>query len=757
MTGHSNEEKLEKLQARYDVLQVLTAIANIKDLTEKRNHEIAQHYLEEYRDKIPNYIKLYESGNYLTYSGDLYSERQIIGTVLNEVSSALNYDQYLRSIDERAAVLSGSSLFAKPGTFSYRNIKLTPAAFAPLKGNVLQADISNGVITDTQSHTTDIIAVLLIPLTCMSLIMPEKENGLYSLIKPTVKGQKQTIFTKISAAFLLCILIEALLYGTNFIIAGYLFGFGNTERLIQSVTGLIGCPFVFTDMQYFVVYLLTKLAAYFLTSLLILFLCVRLKKSSTVYAGASIIFGANFALYLSIDAQSQLSFFKRINLVPFLLVTPIYREYININFFSYPVNIIPVTWMTFGLSLLSLCVLTMVFFCRRTSNSSRQKTFAQFMASRIRLWNRYPVNLLGNELYKQLMENKVLIILLIFALIQGYSYSLMQYNPSLDEQFYKQYMKVLNGELTIEKMEYLKQEQEKFDKAAEGLRKLGENYAAGEINNAQYTVQSQYYQEILQKQKAFSRVKEQADYIIEQRKNSKNPYFIYDTGFGLLSTAGGNRMDLMSSIKICLVLIVCISSIFANEYSTGTIDLLHVCKNGRGKTFASKLLTGLIIMLILYFLTYFPDFYFILSNYGIGGMNAPACSLQNLSALPQNISVLQYFILIYTVRLFAAFIIMLFIIAVSLGIKNSFYTMATATAVAVIPIMICLFGSAAFEKIPFTSLLIANILFQGNSILIYNLCFSIPLSIFLLAISYRKFCGIHTATAKYHELSNISS
>lgn len=756
LSGYTNQEKLKKLQDRYDEIQVLIAIANIKDFTKNGNLEAAQHYLEEYKDKIPSYLKIYENGNYLKYSNNIYAERQIIGTVLNEINTSVNYDKYLQDIDEKAAILSSSSLFSKPGTFSYRNIKATPAAFAPLKGTVLKTDIPDGIIAATQSDTTDMAAVLLILLTCISLVIPEKENNLYTLTKPNVNGKSRTITAKISAAFLLCILIESLLYGTNFIVAGSLFGFGDTGRMIQSVTGFIGCPYVFTVSQYFIIYLLTKLAAYFLISLIVLFLCVSLRKSTIIYAAVSIIMGISFALYISIDPQSRLSFFKQVNLVPFLEVTPVYREYTNINLFSYPVNIVIAAWIVFGLSALILSILTIFLFCRQSSVISNQKSIAEFISNRLRLHGRYTVNLLGNELYKQFIGNKVFIVLMLFVIIQGYSYSLMQYSPSPDEQFYRQYMNVLQGPLTSDKVKYINQEQDKLNSAAEGMQKLGEDYAAGKITIAQYTSQSQYYQETLQRQQAFTRVKEQEDYIMQQQKNGKNPYFIYDTGYRMLSAADGNRMDLASSIKICLALVICISSIFAGEYFSEAIYLIHVCKNGRGKTFVSKVMAGLIIMLPLYFLTYFTDIYFVFSHYGTVGINAPACSLNNLSQMPRNISILQYFLLVYAVRIFASFMALLLIIAVSLFIKNSSYTMASSTAILVVPAMICFLNAAVFEKIPFTSLFEANVLFTSKSLLTYTLCFSMTSGILLFIISYRKFCSIQAAASKYNEKNTIS-
>ena len=51
---------------------------------------------------------------------------------------------------------------------------------------------------------------------------------------------------------------------------------------------------------------------------------------------------------------------------------------------------------------------------------------------------------------------------------------------------------------------------------------------------------------------------------------------------------------------------------------------------GRANTFFYKFIIGLIVVTVIYILTYAPYFYNVLSAYGIRGINAPACSIEAL-------------------------------------------------------------------------------------------------------------------------------
>src|SRR5690606_715002 len=148
---------------------------------------------------ISEWIDKYNSGNYLTFTDSIWKERNLIEQALREMQAVTGYDAYLRQIEENATLMSTISIFAKPGTFAYRNIQQTPDDFAHLKGNELQFDVSKGVTMATQFMATDVIAVLMIFVVIVLLITREKEQRCLGLIKTTYKGRGPLVASKLLA------------------------------------------------------------------------------------------------------------------------------------------------------------------------------------------------------------------------------------------------------------------------------------------------------------------------------------------------------------------------------------------------------------------------------------------------------------------------------------------------------------------------------------------------------------------------------
>ena len=128
------------------------------------------------------------------------------------------------------------------------------------------------------------------------------------------------------------------------------------------------------------------------------------------------------------------------------------------------------------------------------------------------------------------------------------------------------------------------------------------------------------YQKIFDFQDAFEQVKEHAEYL----KTTENGEFVYDSGYKLLSgdASAGNKDLLLGFIAMAMV-ICCLVYVYSIEYQTGANVLLKTSSKGRANTFFYKFIIGLIVVTVIYILTYAPYFYNVLSAYGIRGINAP--------------------------------------------------------------------------------------------------------------------------------------
>lgn len=86
-------------------------------------------------------------------------------------------------------------------------------------------------------------------------------------------------------------------------------------------------------------------------------------------------------------------------------------------------------------------------------------------------WCRIRYSIIHFEFKKLLSLNKVIVVILFFALFQTYNVYNQDNFRSADEYYYRYYMEMLSGSLTNSKEKLLLAEKEKIDEAEEQLFK----------------------------------------------------------------------------------------------------------------------------------------------------------------------------------------------------------------------------------------------------------------------------------------------
>mgnify|MGYP001402784760 CR=1 FL=1 len=188
------------------------------------------------------------------YTGNQYMEEELFKKLSREWIQTEKYDEYLK---ERSAKMSGS-IFSDEGTFAWRNAKVTPAAYEKLKGTKLSFDLSDGVIKATKADFTDLCMTILLMAAVYFLILDEKKNKLYPLLRSASRGRAEVIGAKLGVMAGITGFLVLLLYGSNYLFIFHQYGFGNLTRPLQSVTAFYESPFRLTAGQYLWMYLLLK-------------------------------------------------------------------------------------------------------------------------------------------------------------------------------------------------------------------------------------------------------------------------------------------------------------------------------------------------------------------------------------------------------------------------------------------------------------------------------------------------------------------
>lgn len=688
LEGLSVEQAYEQVSLQLQKLQLIERLSFGEDISDTLSQfpEIdGEQLMKEYKNK-----------SYLKYTNDSFSERQLLKDVLAEVESCAKYEDYLTGIDETARKMTGISLFADPDSFSYKNIAKTPGDFAHLKGSELEIAPSKGVEMATEFLATDLIGSIMIMTVVVTIVTREKELNQIVLSRTTFKGRASLGIAKLFTCFTAAFIAEILLYAVNFAVSYFTYGFGDLSRQIQSVYDFNGSNLKISVLEYFILFLIAKLAVYCVFAGLIYLVTVISNTAVKVYGILVVTIAAEAVLYYTIPSASYLCPLKYVNILAYANTKDLFSSYLNLNLFGKPVNYMAVFSVSIAVMLIAFSVIAVLIFSKQRVLKSRTRKFS---LAKFSIFKGRTTNLFLQECYKIFIGGKALLILIVFAAATFLAYEPIRESfSSADEVYYKQYMLKYEGGYTADKQKMIDEEERKFTDAQTNMAEELANTDGDGI----FIMMK--YQEILAPQFAFEQVKTHADYL----KSTGNGEFVYDSGYKLLTgdESAGNK-DLTLGLTAMAMVICCLVYVYSAEYQTGADVLLKTSARGRGETFIIKFAIGMIIVTVIYVLTYAPYFYNVLNAYGTRGIDAPICSLETFA--DRDMSIKGYLILISIGRYIALVCAMLIIYFLSVRLKSVISTFLAGTAVLVLPILLSLLGIGLFDYVLLNPILIGNL------------------------------------------------
>lgn len=688
LEGLSVQQAYEQVDLQSQKLQLIDRLSFGDDISDslKQYSEIdGEELMKEYKNK-----------SYLKYTNDSFSEQQLLKTVLAEVESCAKYEDYLTGIDDTARKMTGISLFADPDSFSYKNIAKTPDDFAHLKGSTLEVAPSKGVSMATGFLATDLIGLLMIMTVVVTIVTREKELNQIVLSRTTFKGRTALGTSKLFTCFAAALISEVLLYSVNFAVAYFTYGFGDLSRQIQSVYDFNGSNLKISVFEYFILFLIAKFLVYCVFAGVLYLVTVVSNSAVKVYGILAVTIATEAVLYYTIPSTSYLCPLKYVNILAYANTKDLFASYLNLNLFGVPVNYMVVFIISVAVLLIVFSVISVLIFSKQRVLKSRAKKFG---LAKINIFKGRNTNLFLQECYKIFIGGKALIILLVFAVAVVVTYEPINESfSSTDEVYYKQYMLKFEGEYTFEKQKMIDKEERKF---ADAQMKMSEELANTDGDGVFIMMK---YQDILAPQYAFEEVKAHAEYL----QTTENGEFVYDSGYKLLTSdeSAGNK-DLTLGLTSMVMVICCLVYVYSVEYQTGANVLLKTSEKGREDTFLHKFAIGLIIVTIIYALTYAPYFYNVLNAYGTRGIDAPICSLEAFSNW--DMSIKGYLIFTSIGRYTALVCAMLLIYFLSSKLKSVISAFLASTAVLVLPILLSLLGIEFFDYVLLNPILIGNL------------------------------------------------
>lgn len=595
----------------------------------------------------------------------------------NECYDIVHYKEFLDSIDEQAEAMTKTSLFAKPDTFNYKTIVKTPHAYKNMRDVEPHFDISKGINLALDNSFTDILCGFILLFAVLMLMISDREQGMSGLLFALKRGRSYLFFSKLSALAITIFLAVLLIYSENLIISSYIFGLGNLSRPVQSLNGFIGCNLRINVAEYLVIYILFKFIAIFAIGAVLSLITVMTKNTVSFYGISSVVFITEGILYSLIQPLSIYSIFRYINLISFTKVNEIFCNYKNINFWNYPITLIPVS-----LTAVILIALICSFLSAYLYSKKRNLEFKR-IGLKLNFGNGSKLHSpIYYTLYKSLVQQKgILVIIGIFLISAFLNYSFTKKYDSNDV-YYKYYANKIDGEITSEIDNFFASEEQHFIDLETKFNELtnDSNASSKEINEV--------HKELAPKG-GFDLIKERYDKI----KNIKNAQLFYDTGYKRIFGKAGYSDDMKYALVTMLMCIFLISPLIANDNKYRMYFVINSTTSGRKKYIRRNVITAAVygfISAAIWLIGYSVKIY---QFYDFSGLNAPIHSITDFINLPINLKVWQYLAVIYVLRIIFVIVSAFIMLFISSKCKNITMAVLINSAVFAMPIIIYLLGA----------------------------------------------------------------
>lgn len=579
----------------------------------------------------------------------------------------------------------------------------------------------------------------------------EKVSGALPIIRATKEGRFKTAIAKLTAIIAVTIFTVVLFTTTTLLTFWLCCGFSSLQNAIQILDAYELSPYILTIGEYLALTFAVKIVTFTLFSAAVVLVSVFTYNYVITYIAGLGFYGINYLLnsisYIGVEGA-----FGALNLVAAANVTPLTERYRAINLFGHTADYVSVMFVLYAILSVSLFVLSAHKYVRSGEGKSwrfitvmsqhiKEKiTTLKTSVSNLKRQRSYPKSIFAYEMHKLIISSRLWILIILFLFIKIYATTIEYRNTeSYSDAIYKSYMVKLDGELTDEKRQYIREERELISKAFEMEVQMRSAYFKGEIELEEFLSYLERLNYAKGHDEVLLRVEEHEEYIIEKALQGYDVHFLYDTGWKELFFG---RFDPL----LYGLILIAFSGIFANEYesrsSSGSFSqILRLTKHGRKKTFTAKLAATIIFSGIISIVWSIIDILIVSTVYELPSLFSPLLSISAFENLPANLSILGFLIFVYTARTLSLVLLAVWVLSFSLLFKSSLITVSTVGAITLLPSILSYFGVIAVSALDYISFMIVTpIVIDGMMpFIIFAAVITILVSIMVVSAK-RKWC-----------------
>ena len=550
-----------------------------------------------------------------TYSKNLitdspYAEYEMLQEIAERTAQCTGYLGFLQNIQAENSIKGQLGFFEK-GSFACKSIEESTSVYHGLE-DVSPAPCFSGSIEKFTSYfVADIFLLLIGCASTFLLVAAEKYSGQLLLLRPTKNGRVSLFIKKYVAVIAYLLLGAVMLYGSALLLSFQYFGTVDSQWPVQSVFGMQACPYKMTIGGYLLAFLAVKVLWSAMFSTVFFALCAYFDHYTYVFVAIALMLGLSFFM-----GRSASLWLRTIQFLSGMDASVLFEGCVYLDFAGYPVPRLIAQIGTLIITLLLFLLIAGIAFCRKSITSTG--TGAPFSLKHIVIRN---TRLRNHEIYKVLIPGSALLLIVLFAALQVFSYRDFRIRQDQYEYCYRQYSEVLSGYPTEEKKTYIIAEFERFNEVRQELSNIMENLEYDSF----VPMKAQQLQAELAKTAALEDAAAQYDMLQPGMR------YVYKTGYERLWGNSGIRDDIINTIKLSLILSLILSFLFSVDHYYDVVILQKVAgKERQVRKLQSIIAGGTIVVCAL--IAYLPQYIAIVKGYGFPELSAQANSLRMFKA-----------------------------------------------------------------------------------------------------------------------------
>lgn len=604
--------------------------------------------------------------------------------LLAQAEHLRSYGDYLDRVQTQAYQMQNSSVFnSNRDSFVYRNIIKTAEDFAGCTADGISLG-NDRAMQDWLAFPLADWAYLAVILLFVMAFLEERQKGLAAIVRSCPAGRGKLQISRILILLLFSAGMTLILYYLPLVLSLCLDGgWEDLSRPVQSMAEFRLCIAQMSIAEFLARFFFVKTACGFLLGLLIWFLLSFLEQVQLCWMVTAAGLSVEYLLYTLVPPQSVFSPLRYVNAFSYVFTTELYTDYVNINFFAFPVER---RTLLLGLLVILVAVVsiaTVWVLTKRYPFGNRDR-----MLKWLHLWNRAGdalrrhLGLYGFEWYKLLfMSFGGLFLILGVLLTRDIQCNSGAYNRTAD-LVYRQYVAQIQGPVTQDTYDY--------------------------IENAWQAVEASELEDTA----AFEAALERLEQTVADTEDGT--WIVDETTF--LNIYGSNawRLQRKNGLLAMIFLVACLSPLFACERQGDIQKILRSTPGGRNKLFRTKYAVALSITGLVWLLVFGQEWRRATELLGALILSAPCGSIGMLNGF--DMSVGAFLALLYVGKGLALMIPMHLCVFIGERCDGFEKTFLISGAALLIPAAAYSFGMDAVQiATPLSFLSDGNLLISGSN------------------------------------------